>query len=212
MHLTFGKHKIKDEEVRIVRMFLHTSFHVVSRRENPVYDHENNFSSSDSNREIGQDRLYIAQKFKNRDVRRCILDLGRCFLSGSIAGFVLRKKLAEGAEARLSNELSLCSNYLNRATSLCEVCVNSLHPFAREIENDLHSAAHLVTSICDASKMNSESNLNALCEAVWLILKMSCNICRQYLSCVYHSNSSAEVERYKFLTSIGTSLARLRRS
>ena len=75
--------------------------------------------------------------------------------------------------------------------------MNSLLLRARENENDLPSAAHLVMSIDDASNINSESNLNALCEAVRLTLKVSCNIRRRYLSCDYHLNSSAEVERYE---------------
>ena len=75
--------------------------------------------------------------------------------------------------------------------------MNSLHLRAQEIENDLPSSAHLVTSICDASNMNSEANLNVLCETVRFILKGSCNIRHSYLPCVYHSNSSAEFERYR---------------
>ena len=98
---------------------------------------------------------------------------------------------------RLSNELSICSNCLNRATSLCEVRINSLYLCAREIENDLPSAANLVASISEASNMNSEFKFNALCEAVQLIHKVSCKIRRRCLSSVYHSNSSSEVERYK---------------
>ena len=98
---------------------------------------------------------------------------------------------------RLSNEFCLCSNYLNRATSLCEICVNCLHLRAVEIENDLPFAANLVTSISDASRLNSESNFNVLCDAVQLTLEVSCNISRRYLPSVYHSNSSTEFERYK---------------
>ena len=96
-------------------IFLQKCFHVLSRRENPVSDHENNFSSSDLDREIGQDQLCI-----NRDLRRCILDFGSCFLSGSFTEFLLRNKLAKDPAARSYNEFSLCSYCLNRATSLCE--------------------------------------------------------------------------------------------
>ena len=37
----------------------------VSRRENPVSDHEKNLPSSDCDREIVQDQLCFAHKFKN---------------------------------------------------------------------------------------------------------------------------------------------------
>ena len=148
--------KFKEEEALIARQLLVACFSLYSREVSSLSPSD---SSSGEGSNSATTTLNLMHRFNDRYIRRTIIDFGRCFISGSVAGFSLRQRNSLISAERLKRGLLKASYCPHNVSAICSTCVSELHSTARSVEEELFSATRIVRSICDASMMDSVSPL-----------------------------------------------------
>ena len=105
----------------------------------------------------------MSHRIENFDIRRTILEFGRCFFSGSIAGGVLRNSQTLSFAINIRSALvtfALCANCgghnVNGETNrVCTDCITNLNLTASKIESLLSSAARFSFALCDCAIYDS---------------------------------------------------------
>ena len=104
------------------------------------------------------------------DIRRSIMDFGRCFISGFIAVFSFRKSRSATEAHRLSTFLLSFANCSHEVGQVCLLCAAELHKLSSSVEGTVPAVAKLSQSISEGVLMGSSSPLRPLSKAMYFLL------------------------------------------
>ena len=117
-------------------------------------EHEDEFLGRQDNSTV---TFVLRHKFDNIDLRRSIANFGRCFLSGSMAGGIVRSNASANDETMLQGCLILFHNYCHHtAPFICTNCALQLRKSAELCGETIRFAAQISCYIAEASMVYSE--------------------------------------------------------
>ena len=101
--------------------------------------------------------ISLRNKIEDTDIRRTVIQFGRCFISGSIAGFIMRRERSIPAariSAKALTDFSGCSHL--PTSEICDGCVNFLKTIATQVASNIPAASRLACEICHAKEYGTE--------------------------------------------------------
>jgi len=150
-----------NDEAFVVGKFMNACFCLCQNDE-----HRTDGDESDDDMDIAAKRMRFRHKFGDVDIRRTLIEFGRCFLVGSIAGGALRNTLSVSLASILSSELRrfFSCAHVNVApeyndSPVCETCSKNLYKAGQRTEETIASAARFACAIAEAG-FYSQGNIH----------------------------------------------------
>jgi len=141
-------------------------------------------------------------KLSGIDVRRTIVEFGRCFAVGSIPGGVLRNVNSVSAASDIHEALrrfSSCNHSQSEATLLstpvCETCAERLLQCGRRMDEKVAPAARLACAIADSSVLGEGNELRYLALATADILARAIETRKRFFE-LFDENQGVDVRSY----------------
>jgi len=149
----------------VVEKFMNACFALCSN----TNSENNGDDDSDGDNHIQPRSLRVRNKFSNADVRRTLIEFGRCFVVGSIPGGLLRNSLSVDVSNMLSSALRrfFSCNHMEITTTaidaaICQACCRSLFQAGRRAEETISPAARLACALADAAIYTQGNELRYL--------------------------------------------------
>lgn len=144
------------------------------------------------------DRLQLIHLIKDQNIRRAIIEFGRCFISGSVCGGVLRRASSLIGGYRFLDAIRniiQCSHAAPN-TNVCTSCLSQLTYVARSHQDEIPSLSRLLFALINAHDFQDIDDLllRSLMSSVSSILAR-CFAVRMEFSSIFHrkrSDASAE--------------------
>jgi len=175
-----------NDETYVVRKFISLCLAITSSADIAV-DEEDEYNDDAFQEFTG--KLILRHKFLDVDLRRTIVDFGRCFGSGSIAGGALRDYKSEVITESIISSLrsfAQCFHpmgesagaFINRP--ICESCATALLEIGKRSEAIVPSASRLVRALAESCINRSRRNIRPLAERTADVLQKSLVVRRDY--------------------------------
>jgi len=152
-------------EAFVVGKFMNACFAPCHNNGSEVSDGE----ESDVGNGLSLRRMRFRNKFLDVDVRRSLIEFGRCFLVGSIPGGVLRNTISVNISANLSSAMRdfFSCNHIQMDgvdinVPVCESCSQALFHSGRRAEEIVSSAARFACAVAQASTYSNRYELRYL--------------------------------------------------
>ncbi len=139
----------------------------------------------------------IKHRVLERDTRRCLIEFGRFFISGSIAGLSLRNESAGPTAEKLSAAFLQFSVCIHSFDVACVDFAIELKRIAKLTEEEIASASRLAQSPSESTIMDSSPPNRELVKVSHHILNVAVPVRVEYSSQVYHERLANGINDYK---------------
>ena len=137
-------------------------------------------ANSDDELNENPGKIVVTFILRDIDVRRTLVEFGRCFLSGSIAGGSLRKTQSINVAADLSKEFTSFAECVHEVGNVCQDCRTKLLSAGYSSEELLPAGGRLAVAISTAGSGNESLILRCLARFVSLVLLKCIEIRKRY--------------------------------
>ena len=135
----------------------------------------------------------------DQSVRRSITEFGRCFVSGSISGGVLRRASCtrSGNSLVYASKNASCCSKTTRENEVCTTCLSQLKSAARESDVEIPSLSRLIYSLINAYNFGDIDGVlfRGISSTISWILDHSFSI-REKFSSSFHAKRSDSAGEY----------------
>ena len=148
----------------------------------------------------------VSHKVSDTDIRRTILELGQCFLSGSIARGSLRSEESVIHAKEIATELSKFASCTHGTSVICDHCRKNLYLTGRKAESSLSSAGRVPCAISSAIRVSQGLNLRNIAIVLLDIIWKAIDVRNRYQD-LFQANQTEDIRSYNLLHREGTSSA-----
>lgn len=150
-------------------------------------------------------KLAISFIIRDIDVRRTIIDFGRCFLSGSVAGGALRDTKSLAAATYLAAEFIRFSSCVHENDKVCLACREKLLTAGYSYEELIPAGGRLAVAISTAGSGSEFAALKCLARVTGLLIQR-CMLIRERYHSLFFQNQSEAVRTYSHNHRLGNGL------
>ena len=209
-------------DTRPVSKFITAAFELVSKG-NGVWEVEYNTSSNedclfdDNIKTSGhKGRIFVRHRNSSIDIRGTLIDFGRCFCSGSVAGGALRDGASILHALHLKDALQKVAHCLHVQGSqigqteleghpICSNCIYELNETATKAQEFIPSLTRLCFAIADSATYGAEINLRKFCSAIADVVFAAMNVRGLYFE-YFATNEDEDISSYNSIHREGSGL------
>lgn len=170
---------------------------------------------SDEDYSLGARCLRFRHKLSSIDVRRTMIEFGRCFAVASIPGGALRNAESVPQASILEKELRRFSDCKHLTipggaynSDICQPCAQRLLGISRRVDEKVTSGARLSCALANAAILHDCSQLRNLASVASEIIQEAIRI-REYYFQLFQSNQGEDLMYYNATHRNGTGLDEL---
>ena len=186
-------------ETNLARRFLISSLRL-QHSESISDSHEDN-----SDEDSGSGKWIVSHKLSDIDIRRTLIEFGRCFVSGSISGRALGSNESSNQALEFSNELAKFSSWSNDKPISYDECRKNLFVVGKKVENTLSSAGRVACAISSSIRCAQSAIFRNIAFVLCDIISNAINFRNRYLE-LFEANQNEDVRLYNSLHKDGTGL------
>lgn len=170
----------ENDEAYLPSLLLIACYRIQSGR----FDHESDDDNSDEDTADPSNELCLEHRIMDVDIRRTLIEFGRCFCSGSIAGGSLRGSCSVTSAERLSQRLRQYSLCNHGGSVVCVECRKELLSEGKASEENNSAAGRVAQAIASASAVvSTDGALRNIASIVSRIIILGIKVKQEYL---YH--------------------------